>query len=172
VKTRELALSRWQRWGFWLVLVTLLLTAGCAGLPSTIAPNNPETPVWNGRMALKVENQPSQSFSTRFELKGGAQTGELNLISPLGSTLARLTWSPEKASLRTPKSTQDFTSLTNLIVFTTGSAIPVTALFDWLAGVPTSIEGWQVDLSRQPEGRLLARRADPATELRVVLDQP
>ncbi len=123
-------------------------------------------------MAIKVDDQPSQSFSTSFELKGGVQTGELNLLSPLGNTLARLTWNPDKASLRTPNSTQDFTSLVALMVSATGTAIPVTALFDWLAGVPTPIEGWEVDLSRQPEGRLLARRTNPATELRVVLDQP
>lgn len=123
-------------------------------------------------MAIKVDDQPSQSFSTSFELKGGVQTGELNLLSPLGSTLARLTWNPDKASLRTPNSTQDFASLAALMVSATGTAIPVTALFDWLAGVPTPIEGWEVDLSRQPEGRLLARRTNPATELRVVLDQP
>ena len=123
-------------------------------------------------MAIKVDDQPSQSFSTSFELKGGVQTGELNLLSPLGSTLARLTWNPDKASLRTPDSTQDFASLAALMVSATGTAIPVTALFDWLAGVPTPIEGWEVDLSRQAEGRLLARRANPATELRVVLDQP
>ncbi len=135
-------------------------------------PNDVQTPVWNGRMAIKVDDQPSQSFSTSFELKGGVQTGELNLLSPLGSTLARLTWNPDKASLRTPNSTQDFASLAALMVSATGTAIPVTALFDWLAGVPTPIEGWEVDLSRQPEGRLLARRTNPATELRVVLDQP
>lgn len=135
-------------------------------------PNDVQTPVWNGRMAIKVDDQPSQSFSTSFELKGGVQTGELNLLSPLGSTLARLTWNPDKASLRTPDSTQDFASLAALMVSATGTAIPVTALFDWLAGVPTPIEGWEVDLSRQAEGRLLARRANPATELRVVLDQP
>lgn len=135
-------------------------------------PNGVQTPVWNGRMAIKVDDQPSQSFSTSFELKGGVQTGELNLLSPLGNTLAQLTWNPDKASLRTPNSTQDFTSLAALMVSATGTAIPVTALFDWLAGVPTPIEGWEVDLSRQPEGRLLAHRANPATELRVVLDQP
>ncbi len=165
-------MSRLQRFGFLLLLTTSFFVAGCAGIPSAVTSNNPQTPAWNGRMAIKVEDRPLQSFSTSFELKGGAQTGELNLISPLGSTMARLTWNAEKASLHTPNSTQDFTSLTDLMVSATGSAIPVTALFDWLAGIPTPIEGWQVDLSRQSEGRLLARRANPATELRVVLDQP
>ena len=123
-------------------------------------------------MALKVEDQPSQSFSTSFELKGSAQTGELSLLSPIGSTLAHLRWQPGKASLYTPTGAQDFASLDQLMVQVTGTAIPVTALFDWLAGMPTPVNGWQVDLSQQPQGRLLARREAPPAELRVILETP
>lgn len=170
--TAHFSVNYANRWLCWLALIASFLIAGCAGIPSSVAPNDAQNPVWNGRLAIKVEDQPSQSFSTGFELRGNAQTGELNLLSPLGSTLARLTWNPDQASLRTPSSTQAFSSLEALMVSATGTAIPVAALFDWLGGVATPIEGWLVDLSRQPEGRLLARRAAPATELRVVLDLP
>lgn len=122
-------------------------------------------------MAIKVENQPSQSFSTHFELKGSARLGELTLISPLGSTLAQLTWSAEKASLHTPSDQHDYASLDELMRRTTGTAIPVAALFDWLMGINTLVEGWQVDLANQPEGRITAKRTYPVTELRVVLER-
>ena len=47
------------------------------------------------------------------------------------------------------------------------------ALFAWLRGLPQAGEGWEADLSRLPDGRLLARRLapPPAAELRVVLDR-
>jgi outer membrane lipoprotein LolB len=49
----------------------------------------------------------------------------------------------------------------------------VAALFDWLAGVPSVADGWQVDLSGRTEGRLRARRlAAPAADLRIVLHTP
>ena len=47
------------------------------------------------------------------------------------------------------------------------------SLFDWLAGRPTPVPGWQPDLSRQSEGRISARRTSPPPEadLRVVLER-
>jgi outer membrane lipoprotein LolB len=55
----------------------------------------------------------------------------------------------------------------------TGAAVPLKALFDWLDGVQTPVPGWEVDLSSIREGRLRAKRRDPAPEadLRVVLDR-
>jgi outer membrane lipoprotein LolB len=56
---------------------------------------------------------------------------------------------------------------------TTGAAVPISALFDWLAGVPTSAPGWAADLSQQPKGRIAAKRTEPApyADLRIVVDQ-
>ena len=68
---------------------------------------------------------------------------------------------------------REYPSLDDLIVDLTGANVPVTALFDWLAGRSTSVSGWQPDLSRQPEGRISARRLQPlpTARLQVVLDQ-
>jgi outer membrane lipoprotein LolB len=54
----------------------------------------------------------------------------------------------------------------------TGAALPVAALFDWLAGRAADVAGWQVDLSLREQGRLSARRDTPrpGAELRLVLD--
>lgn len=122
-------------------------------------------------MAIKVADHPSQSFSTSFALKGSAQQGELSLFSPLGNTVARLTWNPGLVSLHTASMSTDYASLDDLMLQATGTALPVAALFDWLIGTATPVAGWQIDLSQQSEGRLTARRTDPATELRLVLER-
>jgi outer membrane lipoprotein LolB len=51
--------------------------------------------------------------------------------------------------------------------------MPVAALFDWLAGVPTPVPGWEPDLAALSDGRIRAHRTQPPPEadLRVVLDR-
>ncbi len=53
-----------------------------------------------------------------------------------------------------------------------GTVVPVAALFAWLKGEPTEVDGWQADLSRHSEGRITARRPKPlpAAELRLVFE--
>ena len=78
-----------------------------------------------------------------------------------------------EAMLRTGAQTQPFDSLEDLTRHVTGVSMPVGALFDWLGGVDTAAAGWQADLSRINEGRLVATRSDPApaAELKLILDQ-
>jgi outer membrane lipoprotein LolB len=131
---------------------------------------------WSGRLALQVEAEPpqsAQSFSAGFELKGSAQDGELQLFSPLGQTLATLSWAPGKASMRANGSQRDFDSIDALVAHATGTAIPVGALFDWLAGRNAAVPGWQADLSQLANGRLTAKRNEPSpvAVLRVALER-
>ncbi len=51
-----------------------------------------------------------------------------------------------------------------------GTALPVAALFGWLRGESTGTDGWTVDLSQQPQGRITARRITPlpSAELRLL----
>lgn len=99
--------------------------------------------------------------------------GELALRTPLGNTAAQLSWAPGKAMMRAGSDVQEFTSLDALVLHATGTPIPIEALFDWLAGVPTQVSGWSADLSELPTGRLQARRLEPqpTADLRVVLDR-
>ena len=124
-------------------------------------------------MALQVENSPERSFSASFELRGSAQSGELSLFSPLGGTLAAMSWAPGAATLRAGGQARQFESLEALAAQATGTPIPVAALFDWLGGVNTPVAGWQADLSDLAQGRLRARRIDPQppADLRVVFDR-
>lgn len=161
-----------------LALSAALLLGGCAS-PSLHQPTQPDdanSPYWSGRMALQVDSDnsaPNQSFSAAFELQGSAENGSLQLLSPLGSVVAKLQWTTDQATLTQGDEVKSSTSLTALVQEVLGNDIPVAVLFDWLAGRDASLPGWTVDLSRLAEGRLTAHRSSPppAASLRVVLDQ-
>jgi outer membrane lipoprotein LolB len=153
--------------------VSALVTAGCAAPPRPTPSAAQAASTWTGRLALQVEDRPSQSFSASFELKGDARAGELALFSPLGSTMAQLAWQPGAATLRAGGQVRQADSVDALAAEATGTTIPVSALFDWLAGVATPVAGWQADVSEVAQGRLRAKRTDPApaADLRVAFDR-
>lgn len=155
-------------------LFAALFIAGCAQLPRAAAQDGAKNEFWTGRISLQVQSEPSQSFSASFELKGQAERGELSLISPLGNVLGVLRWSPGEAVLDSGGGKiQRFASVDELMTQATGAAVPLDALFAWLQGDNAAASGWSADLSRQKEGRISAKRIQPApqADLRVVLDQ-
>nr|WP_034388726.1 outer membrane lipoprotein LolB [Comamonas composti] len=164
-----------------LMGAALLGLAGCSQLPRQLPGDTAQALAghWSGRMALQVQDTQSygadqnQSFSAAFELQGTPHNGELLLLTPLGSVLARLSWTPDQASLEQGGNSKSSDSLQSLVLELTGTELPIPALFDWLHGQPTSVPGWETDLSRMEQGRLLAQRLDPAPSatLRIVLDQ-
>jgi outer membrane lipoprotein LolB len=128
-----------------------------------------------------------QSSSASFELNGSALEGQLQLFSPLGTTLADARWSPAAGVyLRTPEGQHQFDSLSELSQAVLREDIPLTALLHWLQGLvwPGAHRsdigpgrfvqlGWQVDVSQLNEaGLLLAVRPGlPEVTLRVRLDR-
>ncbi len=148
-----------------LVLVATLLAA-CA----VQRVHTPGEASWSGRLAVQVDSTPPQSFSAGFDLSGSPEVGELALTSPLGNTLATVRWAPGMAELQQGGQVTRRSSLDELSTELGGTPLPVTALFAWLRGQPMSADGWEADLSRQPEGRINARRASPApaAELRII----
>jgi len=148
-----------------LSLATVL--GACATAPKPVQPGEL---AYSGRLALNVDSQPPQSFSAGFDLRGSPSSGELQLISPLGNTLALVVWDGSGAELRQGGQTTRRGSLDELTAELSGTAVPVAALFGWLNGQPGQVPGWQADLTRQREGRVTARRTDPlpTAELRVV----
>ena len=128
---------------------------------------------WNGRLALSVEGETQQSFSALFDLRGSPRAGELALTSPIGSTLAVLQWSPGEALLKNGNQTRRYDSVDALIEAATGAAIPVDALFGWLAGRDDPVPGWKADLSQYASGRLQAMRhsPQPTADLRIVFER-
>ena len=174
--------------GQWL-LAAVVCIGGCANPDKSpeISPQfgkaalaGPATGSYMGRMSLKIDSvdpqalgpQQGQFFSASFALAGNASTGQLTLTSPLGSVLAEMNWTESKAQLRANGELRSFNSLDALIFHATGAAIPLASLFSWLAGVEAQAPGWQADLSRLSNGRLVARRLEPlpTAELRLVLE--
>lgn len=158
---------------FALAAAFAVMMAGCASPQPPRNPADMAAGPWSGRLALQVADNQSQSFSAGFELKGSAKAGELSLFTPMGGTLAMLTWAPGSATLRSNGQVREFDSIEALVTQATGAAIPLAALFDWLRGVDTAVGGWKADLSQLGQGRLQARRTDPApqADLRVALDR-
>jgi outer membrane lipoprotein LolB len=163
---QSLPLTRAWRW---LLVLCLLSMVGCA---QPLKPREGEENFWSGRLAMQVEDQASQSFSALFELRGDTQNGGLVLISPLGSRLAQLDWQDGHAQLATgAQEVRTSDSLENLLQDVTGARIPIAALFSWLQGTQATAPGWEADLSGLAEGRLIARRDNPAPKatLRIAL---
>ncbi len=166
-----------------LLLSAALLTA-CA-TPRPPAPPG-ETPWTSGRISVRIEATPTQAaqgVSAAFELRGDGESGEMRLISPLGSRLAAARWAPGLAVLDTPQGEQRYAALEDLSRQALGEALPLAALPDWLKGRPWPAAshalnaagfeqlGWQVVLTQRAEGLIEAHRAaPPKVTVRVRLD--
>jgi outer membrane lipoprotein LolB len=113
-------------------------------------------------------------MSAGFSLEGDARQGELNLFSPLGTTLATLQWNPTTTQWLQGSQQRRYDSMAHLTEEVTGAALPMDAMFDWLQGKSTHSIGWQADLSSIHQGTLLAKRLspEPLVVLRIKLDTP
>jgi outer membrane lipoprotein LolB len=157
------------------LLMGALLT-GCAAPSRTAKPLNTEqdnSPEWQGRISVQVLGDAPTSMSASFLLRGDAKNGELDLYSPLGTTLGALQWTPQLVQLSDGGKHQYFNSLAELTEKATGAALPVEAIFGWLQGQQVNAAGWLTDLSNVSQGSFSARRTDPVPEvtLRIKLDQ-
>lgn len=159
-----------RRQGLHLMGMVVLSLVGCAtSRPGAEKP----AAYWSGRLALQLQSTPPQNWSASFELQGSAEQGQMVLLSPLGTTLAKLSWSPRSALLEQGADKTESSNLQSLSQKLTGTDLPIHAIFEWLQGQATSARGWYVDLSALNEGRLSARRMAPAPEalLRILLDR-
>lgn len=156
----------------WLTLGLVLTIAACAQAPRAPSATGQVRTQWSGRLALRVDSEPVQSFFAAFDLRGNAQAGELSLFSPLGSTLARMTWAPGDALLFWSGQQRRFGSIEALTREATGTELPIAGLFQWLTGNATQTDGWSADLSKLADGKLVAQRVQPApaVEMRLILD--
>ena len=169
-----------------LALATLL--SACATHPPPLAGH-----VYSGRLAVRTDAapyQPARSVTGQFELSGNASVGQLILTSPIGTTVARASWSDPVGTLGTPSrieleadgTTTRYATLEDMMQRAIGDQLPLPAMFDWLSGQPWPAEpaqrsadggsfaqlGWQVDVSKLGSDRLIdAQRAIPAPVLHV-----
>jgi outer membrane lipoprotein LolB len=161
------------------------LLAGCATAPPPVAPG---TDVIAGRLSVNVDahaGAPARNVSAAFDLRGSAERGELELSTPLGTTLAQARWQPGEVVLKSPDGEKRFPDLPALADEVLGERLPMAALFDWLHGRPWHGAaskplpgaaagfdqlGWTVMLDRFAEGWVVARRnAAPVVTVRAKL---
>lgn len=157
-----------------LVLACILFfLAGCAHSARTLRTDAPSDAQWQGRLSILVQSTPVQTFTANFDLQGDADNGSLALSSALGSTLARLQWTHNTATLQARGETLQFDSLDALVRHATGTDLPVASLFAWLGGNASCAPGWSADLSDVANGRLSAQREGPPApaSLKIILDR-
>ncbi len=152
----------------------LLAMTGCAA-PEAVR-QTVQSDVWRGRLGLQVfdtDGSIAQSLSASFFLQGNPQQGLLEVFNPLGNQVARLQWQPQRAWLQQGQKQWESPSLAELVERSLGAEIPIAALFAWLQGHSAQAQGWQADLSRYHQGRIVAQRLQPLprTQLRVVLQE-
>jgi len=157
-----------------LVAGAALLAAALGGCASVAPAPDTAAGHWSGRMSLRVDSAPPQSFSAFFDLRGSPRAGQLQLTSPIGSTLGLARWTPGEATLQSGSDIRQFDSVESIIEAATGAAIPLDALFGWLDGRAQTVPGWRADLSQVATGRLNAVRESPAptADLRIVFERP
>ncbi|WP_158558857.1 lipoprotein insertase outer membrane protein LolB [Rhodoferax lacus] len=154
------------------LLVALACLAGCATPPS--APKLPleQETHWQGKLSLKVYSKPVQALAANFDLQGRPTKGELVLTSPLGTTLARMQWDTDFATLTANGEQKNFNSLQELVRQAIGSDLPVASLFAWLQGRDDAAPGWQVDLKDLENGRIQAHHIEAVeAELKIILER-
>ena len=154
----------------------LVLLTACSHAPRHVAVDstNPEAiGHWEGRLTLRVAKNPPEQFSTAFEMTGRPEQGQLSFLSPLGTTLARVHWNPQGASLQQGSDVQNFASMDDLTLRLTGAALPLPQLMAWLDRTGPAVNGWQINAQALQSGRrVLADRQQPlpVLQLTVLLD--
>ena len=181
-----------------LASLALVGLVGCA----TVAPPAPPAPAasdplarsYAGRLAVQVDGDEARSFSAGFDLQGTDVRGQLALTSPIGTQVGRAVWQPGSVRWQTADGERRFDNLDDLSQDLLGEAVPLAALFDWMAGRPwaglpsrplsatpgdaaqTGFRqlGWEVQTGRVADGVIVAQRRLPAPTLtvRIKLDTP
>jgi outer membrane lipoprotein LolB len=164
---------------------TIISIAGCAVFIPVSSPKPLGNAVksipqsYSGRLSLVIDpaagvSDQQQSFSGSFELRGNAEIGELDLLTPLGQIVMQLRWRPDMAVILRGSERQVFANADELIQRATGASLSLAQLFAWLEGKEIqAVKDWQVDLSAHSNGRIIARRSQPTPAvLRIALEQP
>lgn len=170
------------------LLLAGLMTA-CALPPAAVqgtaaqsaSPPAPEKPALDlqGQMGIKLGawgQESARGMSFGFFFQGQVDKGSLSLMTPLGSQVAQVDWTPESATLRSvgPGGGEDIRrgSVAELAEAAIGEPLPLQALIHWMQGRPDptlphrsdaeadTFEqlGWVVDARERAQGRILATR--------------
>lgn len=185
---------------YWPAALSALLLSACASRPAPQLPTTETAPATSaaaeqltlqGQLGIKLQafqGQEAKGINLGFFFSGNAQSGQLDLMTPMGSQVAQVRWTRSTAWLQTDKGEQLFDSLWDLSEQVLGEPLPLSALMHWAQGhpapdlppptdvTPTFFEqsGWRIDTQDVSIGRINAQRAaTPAQRgitMRVRLD--
>lgn len=188
-----------------LLGVILASLTACGTVPETTTPiaESTCTPVASppparpnidlqGQLSIKLgawAEQAAKGLSLGFFFSGNTQTGQLDLMTLMGSQLAKVNWEENQAWLVNDKGRQHYNSLDELSLDVLGETLPLRAMVHWMQGQPdpsfssqigeepdTFIqEGWVIDTSELPQKKLLAQRPltpnRRAVQIKIYLDR-
>lgn len=144
---------------------------GCAATPPNT--DGAAQQVFRGRMGIKVQGQPDNSWSAGFQLTGSADAGQMRLVSPIGTTLALARWAPQEASIERGQTIQRYSDASAMVRELLGADFQMTQLWAWLERKPLRVPGWDLQTTLRPDQSqlLVAHKAqpEPAITLRVIL---
>lgn len=137
------------RWCYAPVLALALLAAGCTTVPTATETQLHQarayagTALFSGRLSIRYEvNGTEQSSHGSFDWAQHQARTTVQLLSPLGQTVAVMTVTPDKATLtqanRGPKFAMDADTL---IYDAIGWPMPINGLQNWLQGFSTDRNG-------------------------------
>lgn len=145
-----------------------------------------------GQMSIKLSafaDQPAKGLSLGFFFSGNTDTGQLDLMTLMGSQVAQVNWQPGEAWLINEKGRMHYDNLGDLSEAALGEALPLRQLLHWMQGHPdpdlpsvsgleagTFVQqGWLIDARDLPIKKLNARReATPlqrGAQLKIYLDR-
>lgn len=180
-----------------------LSLAACQHLPASTPPH-PEEPApaapaqattphtLQGQLSIKLQawgDIPAKGMSLGFFFSGNDVSGQLDLMTPLGSQIAQVGWLQDRAWLVNSDGRRTFDDLDDLSLQTLGEALPLRALVHWMQGHPDPTlpsqattttglfeqAGWQIDTRDLPTGRMIVQRPESpfarAVLIKVYLDR-
>lgn len=183
-------------------LSLLLVLQGCSGLPANrdgaaVSPVRQSHLERSGRFALSVTHSSNQQEAVQGGFSWQEANGrlQLDLRSPMGSTLARVYAEPTRAVLEYSDGRQEVAASPDALVeLVLGSPVPVSGLRDWMQGITDDAvavsaqrydeqgrlsqfeqAGWRVSLQRYDELgpkllQLNRHEASRSISVRLVID--
>lgn len=145
------------RWlGRLLVLPTLVLVAGGCAAPQFESQQSLVLKERAGKFSVVTvtANEDRESVQGSFVWRRLSSGWQLDLKSPLGATLARLTVEPSGATLEQPDAPlRKAASGEDMLAGVLGAKVPLDVLEDWVDG--RVVDGAKVtDLKRDKQGRI------------------
>jgi outer membrane biogenesis lipoprotein LolB len=90
-----------------------------------------------GQLSIKLSafaNQSGQGISLGFFFSGNTDTGQLDLITLMGSQMAQVNWTPDAAWLTNDKGTHHYASLDELSQAALAESLPLRSMVYWMQG--------------------------------------